>query len=80
MIFNLADEAYIRYCPMEVLYHLAVKLNYVAGTQSLNNSLCSMNGTEKRAAAKGFKLFTTDSIRDLHPALPSWLSEEMKPL
>ena len=80
MKFNLADEAYIPSCPMEALYHLAMRLNYGAGTQSLDNSLCYVNGTEKRAAAKGFKLLTADSIHDPFLALPSCLSEELKPL
>lgn len=65
---------------MEALYHLAIGLNSVAGTQSLDNSLCYVNGTEKRAAAKGFKLLTTDSIHDPLLALPSCLSEGMEPL
>ena len=61
MKFNLAYEAYIPSCPM--VCHLAIRLNNAADTQSLDNSLCSVNGTELRAAANGFRLLTTEAFR-----------------
>lgn len=80
MEFNLADETHIPSCPVEALYHLTIRLKHVAGTQNLDNSSFYANGMEKRAVPEGFKLLTPDSTHDPLLALPSCLSEEMKPL